>query len=92
MAKTLGVDRKASLVPSDICLDDTIESSVAGDTYNKLCALNHFRSGNIAIGLYTMGKIRFQKSSAIVTDYEEDPELFKADMRQIARELRIQGL
>lgn len=63
------------------------------DDHRKFVALDFFRTGSIGEGLEYMGGIDVleRHKGVDVTPYSRDPDLFKAEMRGIARGLKKNG-
>lgn len=84
MAKSLDVSPDCTRFPNDF--DDKTEA--------KLDALNWARVGDVSYALYHLDvpSSDYTSLDREVADYQDDPEQFKADMREIAAALKEQDL
>lgn len=62
------------------------------DVRSKLFALDHFRSGDVNLGLMSMGWPQKSTRPTRITPYEKDRELFHEDMNELANYLETIGL
>lgn len=88
----------AVMVKERLATDPTIEAgpwNYAKEEF-ALSALNEFRCGHIGMALRFLGlpgTIYKQGCEfTLITDYAIDPKKFRADMRQLAKDLEAEGL
>jgi hypothetical protein len=84
MAKSLGAVPHVGISPS-----------AYPDDNHKLHALDYFREGSVHDGMRQMGfkgVCPVEDFEFDITTYSEDPEYFKADMRNLAKRLERHGL
>jgi len=86
MAMRLGADPE----------DDALPEDYGGTLQNKLGALNNFREGYVTYAMRQMGLDENQIVATAmlnrnITDYDDDPVAFKAEMRQLAADLKAAG-
>lgn len=84
MAKSLGTSPERTRYPNDF--DDKTEA--------KLDALNWARVGDVDYALHHLDvpQSSYTSFNRSVVDYSDDPEQFKADMREIVAALKEQDL
>jgi hypothetical protein len=90
MAQTFKISSEVWLTPSGMCS----QLCLGGVIHSKLLALDELREGNIDGAFYILG-INLPENAPTtfnVTQYDEFPLQFKADMRSMADMLESHGL
>lgn len=91
--------------PCEICLAGAVMAMSLGDgqkelqptdfpkNSNKLLALNYFRQGDVTYGGQglNISSLKLKEFDRDITEYYDNPGMFKREMRKLARDLRAAG-